>query len=73
MIWLERHDAGANMHRFYAIEITRDLFGTWLLVRRWGRIGRGGGQSLVESYPDRAQAEQARRKLAATKLRRGYA
>ncbi|MFC3119660.1 WGR domain-containing protein [Jhaorihella thermophila] len=38
-----------------------------------GRIGRGGGQSLVESYPDRAQAEQARRKLAATKLRRGYA
>ena len=41
MTWLERHDDEINLHRFYATEISRDLFGTWLLTRRWGRVGRG--------------------------------
>ncbi len=73
MTWLERHDDSANMHRFYAIEVTRDLFGAWLVVRRWGRVGRGGGQCRVQSFDDPAQAEQVCRKLATAKLRRGYA
>ena len=34
-----RRDAARNMNRFYRLTVTRDLFGTVVLVREWGRIG----------------------------------
>lgn len=74
MIWMERHDDADNIHRFYALDITRDLFGRWLLIRRWGRIGRrGNGQHLVQSFETRAAARAALQDLTRTKSRRGYA
>jgi predicted DNA-binding WGR domain protein len=35
-------DASRNARRFYRMEILRGLFGGWLLVREWGRIGQSG-------------------------------
>lgn len=72
MTWLERHDDEINLHRFYATEISRDLFGTWLLTRRWGRVGRGGGQALVQSFRAARDALAAEADVIGRKRRRGY-
>jgi len=39
---LERCKPARNIQRFYAITVTRTLFGTWAMVREWGRIGQRG-------------------------------
>lgn len=70
--YLTRVDAGANMRRFYRIEITADLFGGRLLVREWGRIG-ARGQRLCEWFADDAQAQARMARIAGQKQRRGYA
>jgi predicted DNA-binding WGR domain protein len=41
-IRLERREPARNRQRFYAITVTRTLFGRWALVREWGRIGQAG-------------------------------
>jgi predicted DNA-binding WGR domain protein len=41
-IHLERREPARNRLRFYAITVTRTLFGSWAMVREWGRIGRPG-------------------------------
>ena len=38
----ERVCATRNMARFYRVELCRTLFGDWVLVRIWGRIGSIG-------------------------------
>ena len=37
-----RMEPAANMHRFHRIEMVRDLFDDWALVRDRGRIGCSG-------------------------------
>ena len=39
-IYLEKRVPARNQHRFYTITVTRTLFGSWALVREWGRIGQ---------------------------------
>lgn len=39
---LERREPARNIQRFYAITVTRTLFGSWALVRERGRIGQPG-------------------------------
>jgi hypothetical protein len=39
---LHRIDPARNMRRFYRLDVQPDLFGLWLLMREWGRIGRPG-------------------------------
>lgn len=68
----ERRDAARNMKRFYRLTITRDLFGTVLLIREWGRIGVSC-QRRCEEKTDAAEALRAAARLTAQKLRRGYA
>ena len=41
-IHLERREPARNIQRFYAITVTRTLFGSWAMVREWGRIGQPG-------------------------------
>ena len=68
---LERRDHQRNMARFYALQVERDMFGTWLATRRWGRIGSIG---RTESIPCRTPAEAVAhlKDLATRKTRRGY-
>ena len=42
MIVLTRSDPDLNMHRFYALDVAPTLFGGWVVVREWGRIGQSG-------------------------------
>ena len=41
-VYLERREPARNLQRFYAITVTRTLFGAWAMVREWGRIGQPG-------------------------------
>ena len=68
---LRRVRAERNERRFYRLEVAVDLFGTILLIRRWGRIG-SDGQGHSDPYADRAGAEAALASLAEAKRRRGY-
>lgn len=59
------------MARFYEIAVERDLFGTPLAVRRWGRIGTAGRErTLACLSEEQARAEAGR--LERIKRRRGY-
>ena len=46
---LHRTNAEQRVARFYTLMVERDLFGTVVLVRNWGRIGTDG-REMVEGY-----------------------
>ena len=69
---LRRIDPACNMRRFYRLSVQRDLFGGACLIREWGRIGYHG-QIMIETHDDKGKAITALMKLAAVKLKRGYA
>ena len=68
---LQSIDPARNRRRFYAMSVQRDLFGDWVLVREWGRIGRPGRVRLDHHHSVRA-ALDAMRALSTQKQRRGY-
>ena len=68
-LWLERCDPTRRMLRFYALELTPDLFGGWSLKRAWGRIG-APRQTRMQWFADRQQAEKVFRRLENAKRRR---
>ena len=59
------------MHRFYRLDVQRDLFGAWCLMREWGRIGRSG-QINTMPYADEPEARMALDRQRRRKERRGY-
>jgi predicted DNA-binding WGR domain protein len=59
---LARIDPEENVARFYKLDVQPTLFGEWAVVRKWGRLGRGG---TVRSTPYGTASE-------AIKQRRGY-
>ena len=38
-IYLIRHDAKQNMHRFYQMIVAVGLLGGWWLIQEWGQVG----------------------------------
>ena len=44
MILLTKIDPEQNMARFYALDVQPTLFGEYVLLKEWGRIGSGGQQ-----------------------------
>jgi predicted DNA-binding WGR domain protein len=71
MIKLTCSDPAQNMHRFYALQFGLTLFGEWLLVTEWGRIG-SPGRVKEEAFGSQAQAQAALSKRLSVKIRRGY-
>lgn len=68
---LYRIDPAKRMHRYYRMEIQRDLFGEWCLMREWGRIGSSGQTRSIPFFTPR-DAEAALDRQRAAKERRGY-
>jgi len=64
-------DFSENKRRFYALSVQRTLFGEWVLVREWGRIG-GGGRLRLDLYPSAGYAIDALLELTRRKRRKGY-
>ncbi len=69
---LYRTDPAKRMYRYYRMDIEPDLFGSWCLIREWGRIGRSG-QLRSASFPTQQVAEAALQCQRNVKERRGYA
>ena len=70
-VYLTRRDPAKNLARFYRMLIVPDLFGSWVLLREWGRIGNGG-QVKAEQFANAGEALLALQKLTRAKVRRGY-
>lgn len=68
---LTRIDPSRNRYRYYSLSVQRTLFNEWVLVREWGRIGRGG-RLRHDLYPCAGRALDALREIARSKARRGY-
>jgi predicted DNA-binding WGR domain protein len=68
---LRRAEPARQVARFYALLVERDLFGTVVLVRNWGRIGTNG-REMVEEFSTEIKAGRALEVLAQRKRQRGY-
>ncbi|GAA5266500.1 hypothetical protein ACOSOMT5_P2928 [Acidiphilium sp. MT5] len=70
-VTLTRIQPVLNEWRYYQIEIQVDLFGTIILVRRWGRIGYTC-RTRLDPHRDFGSALDALATLARRKRQRGY-
>ncbi|WP_226584304.1 WGR domain-containing protein [Acuticoccus sediminis] len=71
-VLLRRLEPERNMARYYALEVTRDLFGRWCVTRRYGRIGARMGRWRHDPFPSEEAAREAFTRLQYAKRRRGY-
>lgn len=68
---LFRVDPDCNMARFYKIDVQPTLFGSWALIREWGRIGHSGTVRRTDfQTEDQARCAGSRQQF--VKQRRGY-
>ncbi len=70
-VYLTRRDPSRNLARFYRMLLAPTLFGEWLLLREWGRIG-SGGTVRADPYPNAGAALLAMQALVRAKKKRGY-
>ena len=70
-IYLERHDAKQNMHRFYQLFVMPGLFDDWSLVKEWGRVG-SPGTVRKEWFTTEEEADLASQQLSSKKIKKGY-
>ena len=61
-----------NRYRFYVILWTPTLWGSWAVVRRWGRIGTDQVRELVHECADLEEALWVAAAQIEQRLRRGY-
>jgi predicted DNA-binding WGR domain protein len=71
VVHMRRIDPARNMARFYEVSLEPSLFGTWTVVRRWGRIG-GQGRIRLWLCDGADDAFDRIQRLIAAKRRRGY-
>ena len=71
VIYLERREPARNRQRFYTLTVVQTLFGSWTLIREWGRIGHPG--TVRETwFETEAAAIEASAKIRKQKEKRGY-
>lgn len=68
---LRKRDPQRNMARFYALSVQPNLFGSWSLIRQWGRIGRGR-RVKIELCDSLEEAISAYNVMVKQKQPRGY-
>ena len=68
---LEQHRPDKNRLRFYALEVGQDLFGAWVVTRRWGRIGQSE-RVFRKSFASEAAAAKLAGDIKRQKENRGY-
>jgi predicted DNA-binding WGR domain protein len=70
-ITLRKVDPSKNMARQYSVAVCQDLFGTPVVVCRWGRIGRAG-RSNQRVCTSLEEAQALAEELVEKRRRRGY-
>ena len=71
VLYLEKRIPARNQKRFYTITVTPTLFGSWTLVREWGRIGQPGTVRETE-FETEGEAWAAGAQVRQRKEKRGY-
>ncbi len=71
-IYLEKHDDKQSSQHFYQLSVEVDLFGKWILTRKWGCVGESGGRMTTEQFETVEAARQRMNKQMQEKLKRGY-
>jgi len=69
--YLERVSVSRRVLRFYRLAVETNLFGDWVVVREWGRIGRPA-RSKDEWFASLTDARAALMRRRRAKERRGY-
>jgi predicted DNA-binding WGR domain protein len=69
---LQKHNPERNQYRYYVLDVQPNLFGSWSLIREWGRIGRPG-QVKIELCDSLEEATDAFHGKRRQKQQRGYA
>ncbi|MCJ9669044.1 MULTISPECIES: WGR domain-containing protein [unclassified Neorhizobium] len=70
-LYCQRIDVTKNMARYYALSMQPTLFGEMAVVRRWGRIGKRGGEKSDVFATDKEAATRFL-ELARLKRAKGY-
>ncbi len=70
-VTLLAEDPASGRRRYYKLFIAPSLFGEWLLVREWGRIG-SPGRVMNSRFDNAGAALLAMQDLVRTRLKRGY-
>lgn len=58
--------------RHYSCEVKQDLFGQWVVLRRWGRVSAANGQSREEICDLYEQGVEIFDAVAKRRRKRGY-
>lgn len=62
-----------DRERWYRIEIVRNLFGEWLLIRSFGSMYKAAPLGIIcQTFPDMESADKAYIQLTQKKSKRGY-
>jgi len=70
-VYLLRLDPSRNIRRFYKLLLAPSLFGEWVVVREWGRIG-AAGTTKADIFANPGEAVLFMQALVRKKKRRGY-
>ncbi len=71
-IRLESTDPEKNRARFYVLHISKTLWDTWALIRRWGRIGQEARGIRVDECATEEEALQRAAETVDLRLRHKY-
>jgi len=66
-------DAAENQQRWYVVAWGQTLFGTWAVVRSWGRLGTNWSQRRVEEFATVDEAIAEADAQMERRAKRGYA
>jgi predicted DNA-binding WGR domain protein len=69
--YLECRDSLRNKQRFYAIHVTKTIFGEWAVIKEWGRIG-SPGTVREEWFDEESQAISKVDSIVKLRVKHGY-
>ena len=61
-----------KQRKHYSCELRQNLFGQWVVLRRWGRISAPKGQSLEHSCGSYEEGLQIMSAITKRRAQRGY-
>lgn len=68
----EKVDTEKGQYRFYTAVIQQDLWGQWLVIKSWGRIGQRPSRIVTEIAHDSDHADSILSGVSKVRLQHGY-
>jgi predicted DNA-binding WGR domain protein len=68
----EKVDLESGQRRFYTAELRQDLWGDWLFIKAWGRIGQKPSRVVIVPLTDQRAARVLVDDVAKIRRQHGY-